>query len=107
MKKCIECGSKELTRTTRDHRYVESGLDNVVIRGAVFHECDTCKAKYRSIKSIEALHRTIAEAIVRDSDKLSKQEVKFLRKHLGYSNRDFAKLLNMDEGQTSRWQSLT
>jgi DNA-binding transcriptional regulator YiaG len=55
--------------------------------------------------AVEALHQSIASALASKAQRLQPSEVRFLRKHLGLSGRDFASLLRVTPGTVSRWEN--
>lgn len=86
-----------------NHLYTECGLDFVTLRGVPVYRCANCGEELLSLPCIESLHRVIAEALANKPVRLTPQEVKFLRKYLGYSNADFAKTMGVSAEQASRW----
>lgn len=100
-KSCPECLA-EMKSQIRDHHFVESGLDNVWLEGMTVHVCPNGH-ELVAIPAMAKLHRAVALAIVSSGQRLAPPEVKYLRKYLGLSNQDFAKVMNVSEGQASRW----
>ena len=90
--KCAECGGKlKASRTT--HRYVESGLPNVMLHGVEVRKCQACGAEEVAIPHVAGLHRCIAAILVARKSALAAAELRFLRQFLGHSSKDFAKTL--------------
>lgn len=79
---CRGCGKATAREVRRDHRYVESGLSNVTIRGARFEVCSECKKEVLSLPWMAALHRLIGFRLLHKSWQLSAEEIRFLRKYL-------------------------
>lgn len=102
MAKCTECGST-MTKTTGDHVYRESGLDNVILRNIAKLECPKCGAKSVEIPQMAKLHNAIAAALAEKPARLEPPEVRFLRDHLELSNVQFADLMGVSPAQSSRW----
>jgi putative zinc finger/helix-turn-helix YgiT family protein len=102
--KCAECGGK-LKTTGSTHRYVESGLPSVVLRGVSVRKCQACGADEVAIPNIAGLHRCIAEILVARKSALVAAEIRFLRQFLGHSSKDFAKLLGVTAETLSRWEN--
>jgi len=102
MRKCRECGGAEMRSEKREHRYIESGLENVWIEGLTFHVCPAGH-ELMSIPALAKLHRAIALALVSADRRFSGDEVRYMRKYLGLSNQDFARIMGVSEGQASRW----
>ncbi len=106
MRRCPECRAAEMVRTDHEnYHYTESGLDDVYVDGVTTFECVSCGARSTRFVAIEKLHTAIADAIVARPDRLEAKEIKFLRKHLGYSNKDFAKRMGVTPETSSRWTS--
>jgi len=101
---CLECGGK-LTTARENYRYLASGLPNVTLIGVEVRRCGTCGDYEVVIPRIEELHKVLAAAIVRSASRLNGQEVRFLRKHLGYSGVDFGKLIGVSSETVSRWEN--
>ncbi len=100
-KKCRECGA-EMRTETRDHQFVETGLENVWLEGATVHVCPNGH-ELLAIPALGQLHRVLALAIISNGQRLTGPEVKYLRKYLGLSNQDFAKVMGVSETHASRW----
>jgi putative zinc finger/helix-turn-helix YgiT family protein len=102
--KCPQC-RHEMTRKTENHRYTESGLPNIVLVGVEVRHCPQCGEDMVSIPHIEELHRSIAMALIRHPGRLSANEIRFLRKWLGWSGVDFAKHMGVAPETVSRWET--
>ena len=100
--KCADCGGK-LKTTGSTHRYVESGLPSVVLRGVQVRKCQACGSEEVAIPNIVGLHRCIATTLVARKSALSAVELRFLRQFLGHSSKDFAKTLGVAPETLSRW----
>jgi transcriptional regulator with XRE-family HTH domain len=81
--------------------YPESGLDNVVLVNVPVWRCANEHEEYE-IPAVQELHDVLAEAIVEKPGPLVGEEVKYLRKHLGLSARDFAGYLGINPVSLSR-----
>ncbi|MBI4508810.1 MAG: type II toxin-antitoxin system MqsA family antitoxin [Deltaproteobacteria bacterium] len=102
--KCSECGAT-MKVTHRDHRYTECGLPNVILAGLEFRTCQKCGEEERVMPRLTALHRMIAEAVAEKPARLTGAEVRFLRKHLGWSGEDFANVMGVRQETVSRWET--
>lgn len=100
--KC-DCG-KEMKSERRDHRYVESGLPDVVLVGLEFRVCP-CGEEEMVLPRITQLHRLIAKRVAEKDSRLTGVEIRFLRKHLGWSGGDFAKAMDVTPTSVSRWEN--
>jgi putative zinc finger/helix-turn-helix YgiT family protein len=101
---CIQCGGK-LTMKRENYRYIASGLSNVTLLGVKVRRCAKCGDHEVVIPHIEELHRVLAAAVVREKSRLSKDGIRFLRKYLGYSGVDFAKVVGVSAETISRWEN--
>lgn len=102
--RCIQCGGK-LTTKRENYRYAACGLPNVTLIGVEVRRCSKCGDHEVVIPRIEELHRVLAAAVVRQATRLTKDEIRFLRKYLGYSGVDFAKVIGVAPETISRWEN--
>lgn len=102
--KCPICGS-DLESHRGDYSYSESGLPNVTLMNLELHSCSSCGEEMASIPKIEELHRVLAFSIAMHPSKLSGSEVRFLRKYLGWSGKDFASTMGVAPETVSRWEN--
>jgi putative transcriptional regulator len=104
-KMCRTCREGDMKTTTENHLYVESGLPNVVLIGVNVRRCAKCGAFEVLLPRVAELHRVIANAVIHKSVRLNAAEVKFLRKHLGWSGADFAAHMGVDPTTVSAWEN--
>lgn len=103
---CSMCDNKKpLKRETITHKYKECGLSNVTLVGVEHYRCEQCGEEYFGFGNMEKLHEAIAHVLLRKKDLLTGAEVRFLRKHLGYSGTLFAKLIGYDDSTLSRLEN--
>jgi putative zinc finger/helix-turn-helix YgiT family protein len=102
--KCLECGTPMKTRK-ENHRYDECGLKYVTLVGVEVTRCPRCSNYEISIPHIEQLHRLLAKVLIEKSTRFTGDEVRFLRKSLGWSGSDFAKHMGVAEETVSRWEN--
>jgi len=101
--KCSMCEStKNLKLTSITHKYKECGLDNVILHGVKESRCEECGEVYLNFGDIEKLHQLIATHLVQKAEMLTGKEIRFLRKHLGYSGSVFSKLVGYEVEHLSR-----
>ncbi|MFA5112111.1 MAG: type II TA system antitoxin MqsA family protein [Desulfobaccales bacterium] len=86
------------------HHYIESGLQNVWLKGVEIFECE-CGENFAFIPCAQELHNLIAGILLQKEDQLSGSEIRFLRKHMGLKAKDFAKELGVGKVTVSRWES--
>lgn len=94
-----------MTAKRENYRYLASGLPNVTLVGVTVRRCAKCGEHEVVIPQIEELHRVLAVAVARRPSRLTKDEIRFLRKYLGYSGVDFAKLISVKPETVSRWEN--
>lgn len=87
------------------YRYKECGLDNVYLLNMEVRVCDSCGSKVPRLKRMPDLHATIARAIAMQPCPLRGQDIRFLRKQLGHSAKEWARLLRTDASTLSRWEN--
>ena len=102
--KCLQCGHAMTTR--REHvRYDASGLPGVTLVGVEVSRCAHCGEYEVAIPRIADLHRVMAHAVVRKSSRLTPAEIRFLRRSLGWSGRDFGDHMGATAETVSRWEN--
>ena len=102
--KCSQCGHSMKT-ARENYLYRESGLPNVTLVGIEVSRCPHCGEHEAVIPKIEQLHRVIAAAVARKVPRLSSEEIRFLRKYLGWSGRGFAAHMGVTPETASRWEN--
>lgn len=103
---CSMCDNKKpLKKHKITHKYKECGLKNVTLIGVEHYRCEKCGEEYFGYGNMEKLHNAIAHILIRKKDMLTGQEVRFLRKHLGYSGAMFSKLIGYDDATLSRLEN--
>jgi putative zinc finger/helix-turn-helix YgiT family protein len=103
---CDVCRKGEIrTSIQQTYRYKECGLDNVYLLNMEFRVCDACGTNVPRLKRMPEIHATIARAIAMQPSPLRGQDVRFLRKQLGYSAKDWATFLRTDASTLSRWEN--
>jgi DNA-binding transcriptional regulator YiaG len=100
MKKCVDCRSTDLT-----HERVQLPFNDVALVEGLLHRCNSCGATYHEFQRVEELGREVAHIIARQEERLLPEQVRFLRKYLGYSGKDFADFLAVAPETISRWES--
>ena len=99
MRRCVECGEPQnLTLGTAD--YPESGLDNVQLLNVPIWICANGHEELE-VPAVEELHNLLAQMIVRQPATLSGKDIRFLRRRLGLTARDFSAQM----GWTPEWHS--
>ena len=101
--RCLQCGS-EMKQAGSVKRTL-AGLSGVVIRGLPAFRCPECGETEVVIPQIQELHTLLAGKIIRKSRPLTGEEIRFLRKCLGWSGVDFAKHAGVAPETVSRWEN--
>jgi YgiT-type zinc finger domain-containing protein len=101
---CFECG-RTMEGRKENYRYVESGLDSVVLRNVLVFHCKNCGASVPQIVAANILHRWIVIRLLTKEYRLSGAEVRFLRKAVGYSATELAKMAGTSKQVVSRWEN--
>jgi putative zinc finger/helix-turn-helix YgiT family protein len=102
--KCRECREAELNISHENYRYDESGLPDVTLVGVEIRRCPNCGFQMVAIPRMEELHRKLAQAVATHVARLSGPEIRFLRKYLGYSQKDFAGIMGVEPETASNWE---
>jgi len=103
---CAEC-ARTLRRVRRDYPYRESGLSNVVLVQAPVYVCSRHGVQAVALRNVLAIHAEIARALLSRKRPLRGAEIRFLRKHRGWSQRELARRLGVSEVTVSRWETET
>lgn len=98
---CLVCG-KRMKTAREDYVYMET--PRVVLRGIEVTRCQCGEAEV-AIPRTEELHGLIAKVLVRKPGRLAGEEVRVLRKFLGWSGVDFAERFGVDPATVSRWET--
>lgn len=99
---CSECGhSMNSTRENVPYR----SLPGVVLVNVEVFQCPSCGERQTAIPQIEALDRFLVSIIVKKRQRLSGNEIRFLRKFLGLSSVDLAERMGTQPETVSRWEN--
>lgn len=100
---CTACGG-QLKSRREDYRYDLSGLPGITLVDVEVRRCGRCGDYEVAIPRIDALHRAIAQAVIRKPARLAGAEIRYLRKWLGWSGVDFAAHMGTTPETVSRWE---
>lgn len=100
--KCFECGGPLEVRR-ENHKYA-CGLPYVTLGDIEVRRCRKCGDTEYVIPKVESLHRAIAHQVCTKPGHLVGEEVRFLRKYLGWSGADFASNFGVTQETVSRWE---
>jgi putative zinc finger/helix-turn-helix YgiT family protein len=102
--KCENCGA-QMKSGKENYHYTECGLDTITLMNVVVRRCPECGEYEVDIPRMEELHRLIAQEVASKDARLTPQEIRFLRKYLGFSGVDFAATLDVTPETVSRWET--
>lgn len=100
---CCNCG--EVANVSRkNHRFDEMGLP-VELQNIEVIECPHCGALDPIIPNMDGLMKVLALAIICDPCKLSGAEIRYLRKYVNKSAREFSRYLAVDHTHLSKLEN--
>jgi transcriptional regulator with XRE-family HTH domain len=88
---------------TKDYKYTECGLDNVIIKDMPYQEDDNGDAIFR-IPAVNLLHAVIAFGIVMSESGMLPDELKFVRTELGLTQSELGERVQKDGQSVGRWE---
>ncbi len=100
---CTNCG-QPITPAISSYRYTESGLSNVILHGVKIADCLACSNSDVFIPRMAKIHRAIAQALAKSPTRLTGEQFRFLRNHLGRSGEELARYLHTDKTKISKWE---
>jgi putative zinc finger/helix-turn-helix YgiT family protein len=100
---CTNC-KEPVTPDRRDYQYIESGLSNVILEGVEVAVCPKCGTSDVVIPRMAKVHRAIAQALANSPARLTGEQLRFLRKHLGLSGEQLGGYLHTDRTKISKWE---
>lgn len=101
---CTNCEAR-VTPDRRNYRYAESGLSNVILQGIEVADCPKCGTSDVIIPRMAKIHRAIAQALASSPARLTGEQFRFLRKHLGLSGDELGSYLHTDRTKISKWEN--
>lgn len=102
--KCHECGH-EMTSRRENVKYDFCGLSYVTLVGVRVDRCAECGASDLVIERPLELEDAITSAVLGKTGPLTAEEVRYLRKRLGWSGREAAAQLGVTPETVSRWET--
>lgn len=102
---CVMCGEPETIRKTNQEVPLDVGLPGARIAGITVEVCPACGEEYYELPPLEQLLGHITEVLANAPGRLSGAEIRFLRKRLGWSGKDFADQFCVDPTTVSKWEN--
>lgn len=100
---CPQC-RRRMRRTEQSYHYVESGLSNVYLHRIAVYVCQ-CGEEVVELPAVQQLHVLIVERVLTKAGSIQGDEFRFMRKFIGLKAVDIAKLLEVEPGTVSRWET--
>ncbi|MBW2257766.1 MAG: helix-turn-helix domain-containing protein [Deltaproteobacteria bacterium] len=101
---CDECGAEMGPMVPRDMPY-DCDITGVVLRGVGVSTCTECDNWMMQVPNVQSLHKALAAHVIENPGRLTGPEIRFLRKYLGWSGRDFAREVDYNHSTVSRWEN--
>jgi putative zinc finger/helix-turn-helix YgiT family protein len=102
--RCTNCEETAIPER-RNYRYMESGLSNVVLQGVEVADCPKCGNSDVIIPGMAKIHHAIAQALAISPARLTGEQLRFFRKHLGLSGDELGRYLHTDRTKISKWEN--
>jgi YgiT-type zinc finger domain-containing protein len=112
--RCHRCRTEDVVSKRQDHRYLEAGLPNVVLKNVECRVCRACGfseavlplASAVRAATAYALHGELALAIVSQRRFLTSHEVSFLLKWMDWTPEKLSTMLGIEPHLTSIWTTI-
>ena len=101
---CGNCGA-DAQVVKGDYEFKESGLRNLTLLGIDLIKCGKCGNVDPVLSGVDDLMDLIAVAVLQKQYRLQGEELRFLRKHIGMSQEEFAKLVHANKTTLSKWEN--
>lgn len=85
------------------YHYRASGLDNIYLQNG-YRTINYGGEKAVAVENSEQLHRSIAQALIQKTARLSGQEFRFLRIEMDLSQNQLGRLLDVSEQSVAAWE---
>lgn len=89
--------------TTLDYRYIECGLDNVILEGFPVG-IDDAGEDIITVPNINVLHQVILHSVASKPSGLQGKELRFVRSELGLTQAQLAEIVRKDAQTVGRWE---
>lgn len=103
---CTNCDHKKpLKQELVSYRGGVIGLDYVTLKGVRHYRCPECGEVYYNFGNLRELNSLLVGIVAHKKGDLEGQEIRFIRKFLGYSSQKFADLLRIEPETLSRYEN--
>ena len=102
--RCVDCDASIRVRHNQTVAYDFGGLPDVSLCGIEVRVCGNGHFEFVLAK-LDELHLALTHALVVKPTRLMPCEIKFMRRHLGWSQTAFAKRMGVAPESASRWES--
>lgn len=100
--RCFECNTE--MRTKNETIKWECGLPDVYLVDVEVRRCPHCGSHEEVVPNTDGLHDYLVTKLIVDAP-LDKDRIRFLRKYLGWSQKDFSTRIGVAVSTISRWES--
>jgi DNA-binding transcriptional regulator YiaG len=98
---CMQCGT-EMTVGQEDRPYAD--LPGVLLRGVDVYRCPKCGDYEVAIPRIDELHEMLTRAILAKRTTLVRQERRFLRNFIGWTEEELALRMGVPPAAVEAWE---
>jgi putative zinc finger/helix-turn-helix YgiT family protein len=88
-----------------NHLYKSSGLSHVVLENVQVARCPACGEYTVSLPRVLELHQMLAQTLLDKPEKLTPEEIRYLRTWLALSGAELAARLGVSAETLSRWEN--
>src|SRR5579864_1809887 len=99
---CSKHSVEKISSKRIPYHFTESGLSNVYLVGVRYSVCSLCGTTTVAFKDFIGLMEHLKQAVIESVEPLTPDQIRFLRRMLRKSSRDFAKLVGVTPEQVSR-----
>jgi transcriptional regulator with XRE-family HTH domain len=102
--RCLNC-KEEMGKTIGQFQYRECGLDSVWLEDWELYSCPKCPLRMPILPGRELMKQAITRELVQRHERMSGDEIVYLRKALGLKAADLAETLGFNRVTISRWEN--
>lgn len=103
--RCVMCGGQMEERIENRAYSPAPGVMSVTLKDAQVLYCPSCGEESVGIPAMGKLLREIAKTTAQKEERLSPQEIRFLRSHMGWNGVQFAEEMGVTPQAVSRWEN--